>query len=84
MFMKSFFASLTPRRGWGTLVVEVTMARRAPAQIICTMLDRDVHARLRTVQKLLDCRTLSDALDKALRLLESADFKTIATLREKA
>lgn len=60
------------------------MARRQPEEVINILIDRKIHARLRTAQGLLDCRTLSDALDKALRLLESADFKTIATLREKA
>jgi hypothetical protein len=56
------------------------MARRPPEEVVNILIDRKVHAKLRDLQILLRARTLSDAMEKALTLVDEVNYRTIATL----
>jgi hypothetical protein len=56
------------------------MARRPPEEVVNILIDRKVHAKLRDLQVLLRARTLSDAMGKALTLVDEVNYRTLATL----
>ena len=44
------------------------MARRPPEAIVCTVIDREVHAQLIAYKRLIRARTISDAVMHALNV----------------
>lgn len=53
------------------------MARRTKEDVCPVMVDRNVHAKLREFQRLLGKRTLSDAIEHLLHVVDRAEFKSV-------
>lgn len=54
------------------------MARRPAEEVITVVLDRKAHAHLKELQQSLRLRTISDALEVAVKALRAADIKPLA------
>jgi hypothetical protein len=53
------------------------MARRSKEEVLTVMINRQVHANLRKMQTLFNLRTLSDAVDLALTVVDRTPYKAV-------